>query len=270
MGKWSQCNIDTIILVLDVFYRTSGLRININKSNLTGIFVDTNKVKYVVAKIDVNSKKPSWVRWKSVLAAKDVGVVKALHGEDKKIGKKVQPSLTQYLTPSIVSWPDNFQDSYFTSKYKDKMLFDVVDTDACHIILGKPWVYDPNVIYKIEDNTYKFKHNGGRSWHSKRADGLEYGGWKLEDDFFKKGRMTRVTLHKNPRSNGEENGYHFIFIKNPRSSFIKNPRVKKMVTISIITIHQESKSQENGYHFNHHHSSRIPYPTYTLFFFAFI
>nr|GEW31459.1 RNA-directed DNA polymerase, eukaryota, reverse transcriptase zinc-binding domain protein [Tanacetum cinerariifolium] len=49
---------------------------------------------------DVNSKKPSWVRWKSVLPAKDVGglgnslwvrVVKALHGEDEKIGKKVQP-----------------------------------------------------------------------------------------------------------------------------------------------------------------------------------
>nr|GEY37745.1 RNA-directed DNA polymerase, eukaryota, reverse transcriptase zinc-binding domain protein [Tanacetum cinerariifolium] len=70
---------------------------------------------------DVNSKKPSWVRWKSVLAAKDVRglrvsslftlnralifkwvwrffsqknslwvrVVKALHGEDGKIGKKV-------------------------------------------------------------------------------------------------------------------------------------------------------------------------------------
>nr|GFA42822.1 RNA-directed DNA polymerase, eukaryota, reverse transcriptase zinc-binding domain protein [Tanacetum cinerariifolium] len=49
---------------------------------------------------DVNSKKPSWVRWKSLLAAKDVGglgnslsviVVKVLHGEDEKIGKKVQP-----------------------------------------------------------------------------------------------------------------------------------------------------------------------------------
>nr|GEW12423.1 RNA-directed DNA polymerase, eukaryota, reverse transcriptase zinc-binding domain protein [Tanacetum cinerariifolium] len=72
---------------------------------------------------DVNIKKPIWVRWKSVLAAKDVGglrvsslfalnrelmfkwvwrffsqknslwvrVVKALHGEDEKIGKKVQP-----------------------------------------------------------------------------------------------------------------------------------------------------------------------------------
>nr|GEX90209.1 RNA-directed DNA polymerase, eukaryota, reverse transcriptase zinc-binding domain protein [Tanacetum cinerariifolium] len=162
-GQWSQCNIDTIIRVLDVFYRASGLMINMNKSNLMGIFVDSNKVKHATAKIgclvlktpfnnlgsrvgdlmsriqswhdvtegmhtrlskwklktlsiggrltllkfvlvaipiyhmsifkvpmkvlqnmesiharffngvDVNSKKPSWVRWKSVLAAKDVG-----------------------------------------------------------------------------------------------------------------------------------------------------------------------------------------------------
>nr|GFC38018.1 RNA-directed DNA polymerase, eukaryota, reverse transcriptase zinc-binding domain protein [Tanacetum cinerariifolium] len=110
------------------------LRINMNKSNLMGIFVDSNKVKHVVAKIgsirarfyngaNVNSKKPNWIKWRSVLAAKDVGglgvsslfalnralmfkwvwrffsqnnslwvrVVKTLHGEDGKIGKKVQP-----------------------------------------------------------------------------------------------------------------------------------------------------------------------------------
>nr|GEZ54362.1 RNA-directed DNA polymerase, eukaryota, reverse transcriptase zinc-binding domain protein [Tanacetum cinerariifolium] len=112
MGQWSQCNIDTIIRVLDVFYRASGLRINMNKSNLMGISVDSNKVKHAAAKIgaskhgiyscaffngaDVNYKKPSWVRWKSVLAAKDAGclgvrVVKALHGEDGKVGKNVQP-----------------------------------------------------------------------------------------------------------------------------------------------------------------------------------
>ncbi|PWA66031.1 hypothetical protein CTI12_AA331020 [Artemisia annua] len=41
------------------------------------------------------------------------------------------------------------------------MLFDV-DTDAYHIILEKPWVYDLNAIYNIEDNTYKFQHNGGK------------------------------------------------------------------------------------------------------------
>nr|GEX49948.1 RNA-directed DNA polymerase, eukaryota, reverse transcriptase zinc-binding domain protein [Tanacetum cinerariifolium] len=210
-SQWSQCNIDTIIQVMDVFYRALGLRINMNKSNLMGIFMDSNKVKHAAVKIgclvfktsfnylrsivgdlmsriqswhdvtegmhtrlskwklktfsiggrltllkyvlgvipiyhmsifkvpmkvlqnmksicarffngaDVNSKKPSWVRWKSVLLLKMlavlgcpayscwalmfkwvwrffsqknslwVRVVKALHGEDEKISKKVQP-----------------------------------------------------------------------------------------------------------------------------------------------------------------------------------
>nr|GFA89910.1 RNA-directed DNA polymerase, eukaryota, reverse transcriptase zinc-binding domain protein [Tanacetum cinerariifolium] len=132
MVQWSQCNIDTIIRVLDVFYRASGLRINMNKRNLMGISVTSSyegASKYGIYSCvffictDVNSKKPSWVSWKSVLAAKDVGglgmsslfalnralmfkwiwrffsqknslwvrVVKAFHGEDGKIGKKVQP-----------------------------------------------------------------------------------------------------------------------------------------------------------------------------------
>nr|GEZ83173.1 reverse transcriptase domain-containing protein [Tanacetum cinerariifolium] len=51
MGQWSQCNINTIIRVLDVFYRASGLRINMNKSNIMGISVDSNKVKHAAAKI---------------------------------------------------------------------------------------------------------------------------------------------------------------------------------------------------------------------------
>nr|GEW96652.1 RNA-directed DNA polymerase, eukaryota [Tanacetum cinerariifolium] len=184
MGQWSQCNIDTIIRVLDVFYRASGLRINMNKSNLMGISVDSNKVKHAAAKIgwlvlktpfnylgsrvgdlmsriqswhdvtermhtrcfkiwnlfvrvfngaDVNSKKPSWVRWKSVLAAKDVGglrvsnlfalnrslifkwvwrffsqknslwvrVVKALHDEDGKISKKAQFERLKEMVESV-------------------------------------------------------------------------------------------------------------------------------------------------------------------------
>nr|GEY61967.1 RNA-directed DNA polymerase, eukaryota, reverse transcriptase zinc-binding domain protein [Tanacetum cinerariifolium] len=51
MGQWSPCNIDTIIRVLDVLYRASGLRINMNKNNLMCISVDSNKVKNVAAKI---------------------------------------------------------------------------------------------------------------------------------------------------------------------------------------------------------------------------
>nr|GEV37027.1 RNA-directed DNA polymerase, eukaryota, reverse transcriptase zinc-binding domain protein [Tanacetum cinerariifolium] len=85
MGQWSQFNIDTIIRVPDVF---------IVRASKYGIYSCA-----FFNGADVNSKKPSCVRWKSVLAAKDnslwVRVVKALHGEDKKIGKKVQPRRNQ-------------------------------------------------------------------------------------------------------------------------------------------------------------------------------
>nr|GEX32047.1 RNA-directed DNA polymerase, eukaryota, reverse transcriptase zinc-binding domain protein [Tanacetum cinerariifolium] len=101
----SQCNIDTIIRVLDVFHRAPGLRINMNKSNLVGISVDSNKVKHAAAKIgclvlktpfnylgsrvgDFMSRTQSW---HDVTKGMHSRVVKALHGEDEKIGKKVQP-----------------------------------------------------------------------------------------------------------------------------------------------------------------------------------
>nr|GFB47169.1 RNA-directed DNA polymerase, eukaryota, reverse transcriptase zinc-binding domain protein [Tanacetum cinerariifolium] len=125
------CNIDTIIRVLDVLYRASGLRINMNKSNLMGISVDSNKVKHAAAKIgclvlktpfnylgsragDLMSRIQSWHdvtegmhtrlfalnralmfkwvwRFFSQKNSLWVRVVKVLHGEDGKIGKKVQP-----------------------------------------------------------------------------------------------------------------------------------------------------------------------------------
>nr|GEW88556.1 RNA-directed DNA polymerase, eukaryota [Tanacetum cinerariifolium] len=129
-GLFNGIKLDSSLQISHLFYADDAIfmgQINMNKSNLMGISVDSNKVKHAAAKIgaipiyhmsifkvpmkvlqnmesirtrflngaDVNSKKLSWVRWKNVLAAKDVGglgvVVKALHGEDGKIGKKVQP-----------------------------------------------------------------------------------------------------------------------------------------------------------------------------------
>nr|GEV68169.1 RNA-directed DNA polymerase, eukaryota [Tanacetum cinerariifolium] len=51
IGQWNQSSIDTITWVLDVFYRASGLRINIYKSKLMGILVDANLVKQAASKI---------------------------------------------------------------------------------------------------------------------------------------------------------------------------------------------------------------------------
>ncbi|GJV22275.1 RNA-directed DNA polymerase, eukaryota, reverse transcriptase zinc-binding domain protein, partial [Tanacetum coccineum] len=51
MGQWNQTNIDTIIRVLNVFHSVSGLRINMKKSKLMGISVDSSKVEQAVKKI---------------------------------------------------------------------------------------------------------------------------------------------------------------------------------------------------------------------------
>ncbi|GKF30093.1 hypothetical protein Tco_0096435, partial [Tanacetum coccineum] len=58
-GQWSESNIDTIIQVLDCFYQASGLHINMNKSKLLGISVETNTVDQAAAKIGcANIKTP--------------------------------------------------------------------------------------------------------------------------------------------------------------------------------------------------------------------
>ncbi|KAF7149685.1 hypothetical protein RHSIM_Rhsim02G0114600 [Rhododendron simsii] len=43
--------------------------------------------------------------------------------------------------------------------YKDEVVCDVVDMDACHMLLGRPWQYDLNTTHKGKDNTYTFYKN---------------------------------------------------------------------------------------------------------------
>ena len=40
--------------------------------------------------------------------------------------------------------------------YQDVVICDVVDMDACHMSLGRPWQFDKNTFHKGEDNTYTF------------------------------------------------------------------------------------------------------------------
>jgi hypothetical protein len=44
--------------------------------------------------------------------------------------------------------------------YNDKILCDVIPMDVCHLLLGKPWKYDRNVIRDGRINTYTLKKNG--------------------------------------------------------------------------------------------------------------
>jgi len=43
--------------------------------------------------------------------------------------------------------------------YEDNIWCDVLDIDATHILLGRPWLYDLNVASLGRYNTYEFKFN---------------------------------------------------------------------------------------------------------------
>jgi hypothetical protein len=40
--------------------------------------------------------------------------------------------------------------------YKDEVVCDIVDIDATHVLLGRPWQYDVDITYKGKNNIYLF------------------------------------------------------------------------------------------------------------------
>jgi len=44
--------------------------------------------------------------------------------------------------------------------YQDKLLCDMIPMDACHMVLGRPWLYDRKVMHNGYLNTYSFTNEG--------------------------------------------------------------------------------------------------------------
>jgi hypothetical protein len=44
--------------------------------------------------------------------------------------------------------------------YKDEILCDVFPMDVCHLLLGRPWKYDINIVHDGRKNTYTLEKNG--------------------------------------------------------------------------------------------------------------
>nr|GEV56627.1 reverse transcriptase domain-containing protein [Tanacetum cinerariifolium] len=63
IGQWSELNIDTLVQVLECFYRAFGLRITMCKSKIMGVDVEDGKIQNAASKL---------------------GVIKAIHGDDGK------------------------------------------------------------------------------------------------------------------------------------------------------------------------------------------
>lgn len=52
---------------------------------------------------------------------------------------------------------------YFSiGEYKDKVLCDIVDMDAFHLLLGLPWKYDLEAQHDGKNNTYTIHNDGAK------------------------------------------------------------------------------------------------------------
>jgi hypothetical protein len=83
--------------------------------------------------------------------------------------EKLELETTTYLTSYKVSWLQKGHQVTITKQflvefkiggYRDKILCDVIPMDVCHVLLGRPWQYDRNVIHDGRINTYTLEKNG--------------------------------------------------------------------------------------------------------------
>nr|KAJ0186734.1 hypothetical protein LSAT_V11C900500100 [Lactuca sativa] len=44
--------------------------------------------------------------------------------------------------------------------YEDEILCEVIPMDACHILLGRPWQFDRDMMHRGMSNEYGLRHNG--------------------------------------------------------------------------------------------------------------
>jgi hypothetical protein len=83
--------------------------------------------------------------------------------------KKLELETTDHPSPYKVSWLQKGHQVNFTKqclvdikigRYNDNILCDFIPMDVCHLLLGRPWQYDRNVIHDGRMNTYTLEKNG--------------------------------------------------------------------------------------------------------------
>jgi hypothetical protein len=86
-----------------------------------------------------------------------------------EIMEKLELDTTAYLKPYKVSWLHKGHQVMVTKQclvefkiggYRYEILCDVIPMDVCHILLGRPWQFDRNVIHDGRKNTYTLEKNG--------------------------------------------------------------------------------------------------------------
>jgi hypothetical protein len=83
--------------------------------------------------------------------------------------EKPELETIEHSSPYRVSWLQKGHQVNVTKQclvefkiggYKDEILCDVIPMDVCHLLLGRPWQYDRNVVHDGRKNTYTLEKNG--------------------------------------------------------------------------------------------------------------
>jgi hypothetical protein len=83
--------------------------------------------------------------------------------------EKLELETIDHPSPYKVSWLQKGHQVTVTKQclvefkiggYNDRILCDVIPMDVCHLLLGRPWKYDRNVIHDGRMNTYTLEKNG--------------------------------------------------------------------------------------------------------------
>jgi hypothetical protein len=86
-----------------------------------------------------------------------------------KMVEKLELKTTAHPKPYKISWLQKGHQVMITKQclveikiggYRDEILCDVIPMDVCHILLGRPWQFDRNVIHDGRNNTYTLEKNG--------------------------------------------------------------------------------------------------------------
>jgi hypothetical protein len=83
--------------------------------------------------------------------------------------EKLELKTNKHLSPYKVSWLQKGHQVSVTKQclvefkmgeYGDKILCDVIPMDVCHVLLGRPWKFDTNVVHDGRMNTYTLEKDG--------------------------------------------------------------------------------------------------------------
>ncbi|XP_026417495.1 uncharacterized protein LOC113312976 [Papaver somniferum] len=119
------------------------------------------------------SQRNSIFKTKCSLGGKIVDMIIDSRSMDNYIAVDVVKNLglpvTPHPQPYFVVWVNSFSSENITHKclvrfsfigYIDEVLCDVINMNAAHLLLGRPWQYDVRVVRNCFENTYTFYKDG--------------------------------------------------------------------------------------------------------------